>query len=103
MSTAAQNHEELGATHIAAHCALQASVGIPTLPQVPPGPLEVILPASEVSPAHAHAGRRAAGEPVLTAFSHVGAETLDLGLPRESSPLQLRQSQRTFSLQRRSL
>lgn len=69
-------------TNWEAHCAkllLRHQWESPLSPRFLLDPAEVILPASEVSPAHAHAGRRAAGEPVLTAFSHVGAETLDLG------------------------
>lgn len=52
-----------------------ASVGIPTLSQVPPGPNKgEALPVTAAFPAHACGGRRAAEEQVLTAFSHVAPE-----------------------------
>lgn len=41
-----------------------------------------ILPVTAASPAHAYGGRRAAEEPVLTAFSHVGKEMFKRSLRR---------------------
>lgn len=41
-----------------------------------------ILPVTAASPAHACGGRRAAEEPVLTAFSHVGTEMFKRSLRR---------------------